>query len=138
MSRQFSLRLPVRFGDCDPAGFVYYPVLFHYFHVGMEEFFAQRCGMKYAALMAEHRLGFPTVKVQTEFPAPIVYGDEIDLTVAVAAVGNSSVTFDYRIVRVRDEAECARSTQVHVCMNLDTRRAVPIPESLRTAFAAGD
>lgn len=134
----FTLRLPVRFGDCDPAGFVYYPVLFHYFHVGMEEFFAQRCGVKYAALMAEQRLGFPTVKVQTEFVAPLMYGDELDLTVTVAAVGRSSVTLNYRIVRVRDEAECALSSQVHVCMDLDSRRAATIPAALRNAFAAGE
>jgi YbgC/YbaW family acyl-CoA thioester hydrolase len=133
----FNLRLPVRFGDCDPAGFVYYPVLYHYFHLGLEEFVAARCAISYARLMAEHRLGFPTVHVESDFAAPLVYGDEFDLGVAVTQMGNSSATFEYRIARASDDAECARSDQVHVCLNLDTRRATPIPDWIRNGFASG-
>lgn len=132
----FTLRLPVRFGDCDPAGFVYYPVLFHYFHIGMEEFFSERCGIKYADLMAEQRIGFPTVRVESDFALPLVYGAEFDLAVKVTSAGNSSATFAYQITRAADCAECARSTQVHVCLDLDTRRATPIPEWLRVKFTS--
>ena len=60
----FSAPITVRFGDCDPAGLVYYPVLFHYCHAAMEEFFAARCGKPYARLTQEERLGFPTVNVR--------------------------------------------------------------------------
>jgi 4-hydroxybenzoyl-CoA thioesterase len=130
----FSTRIGVRFGDCDPAGLVYYPVIFHYFHAAMEEFFAARCGTSYERLMREHRIGFPTVNVRTEFFAPFVYGDEIDLEVSVSRVGVSSAAFEYAARRASDSLLCARSTQVQVAMNLDTRRAVPVPEDLRRAF----
>ncbi|MBC7911107.1 MAG: acyl-CoA thioesterase, partial [Pyrinomonadaceae bacterium] len=43
----FSTRIRVRFGDADPAGLVYYPVIFHYFHIALEEFFAACCGITY-------------------------------------------------------------------------------------------
>ncbi|MCA1633568.1 MAG: hypothetical protein LC802_07595 [Acidobacteria bacterium] len=33
----FSTRITVRFGDTDPAGLVYYPNIFHYFHIALEE-----------------------------------------------------------------------------------------------------
>ena len=131
----FSARITVRFGDVDPAGLVYYPVLFHYFHVAMEEFFAARCGATYARLLAEERVGFPTVNVRAEFFAPVVYGDELDVEVAVARVGRSSVTFVYSASRASDGRLCARSEQVQAAMNLDTRRAVPVPDELRRAFA---
>jgi 4-hydroxybenzoyl-CoA thioesterase len=108
----FSARITVRFGDADPAGLVYYPVIFHYFHVAMEEFFAARCGTSYACLVAEERLGFPTVKVETEFFSPLFYGDEAEVEVSVPRVGTSSVTFEYA-----------------------ARRALPVPENLRRAFA---
>ena len=133
----FSARITVRFGDADPAGLVYYPVLFHYFHVAMEEFFAARRGATYARLVADERVGFPTVNVRAEFFAPVVYGDELDVEVAVARVGRSSVTFVYSARRASDGLLCARSEQVQVAMNLDTRRAVPLPEELRRAFVAG-
>jgi 4-hydroxybenzoyl-CoA thioesterase len=130
----FSTRITVRFGDCDPAGLVYYPVIFHYFHVAMEEFFAARCGTTYERLMREERIGFPTVNVQAEFFAPMVYGDEIEVEVRVARVGDSSATFVYAARRASDATLCARSEQVHVAMALDTRRPVRIPPDLRRAF----
>jgi len=124
----------VRFGDTDPAGLVYYPNLFHYFHIAMEEFFRQRCGLPYHELIASQRIGFPTVNVITEFNHPLVYGDEIEIEVTVAAVGNSSVTLEYRVLRELDGAVCAHSRQTHVTINLDSRRPLAIPESLRKVF----
>lgn len=130
----FFTRIKVRFGDCDPAGLVYYPVIFHYCHVAMEEFFAERCEISYAKLMADERIGFPTVNVQAEFFVPLVYGDDAEVWMSVKSVGRSSVTFDYSIKRASDKALCARSTQVHVAMNLDTGRAVQIPDKYRVVF----
>ena len=130
----FSALIPVRFGDCDPAGIVYYPALFHYCHAAMEEFFAARCGMPYARLVSERRLGFPTVSVRAEFHAPFVYGDVAEVEVWVSAVGRTSATFEYRLRRASDRALCATATHVQVAMSLDERRAVPLPEGLRRAF----
>ena len=130
----FSTRIRVRFGDCDPAGLVYYPVLFHYCHIAMEEFFRERCGIAYHKLMADERIGFPTVNIQAEFFVPLVYGDEAEVEVSIARLGQSSVTFSYSIRRASDGVLCARSTNVQVSMNLDTRRAVPVPERYRQAF----
>jgi len=93
----------------------------------MEEFFAERCGSPYHRVMADDRIGFPTVNVQAEFFIPLVYGDEAEVEVTVSGIGRSSATFVYNIRRVDDGVLCARSTSVHVSMNLDTRRAVPLP-----------
>jgi 4-hydroxybenzoyl-CoA thioesterase len=130
----FSTRIKVRFGDCDPAGLVYYPSIFHYCHVAMEEFFAERCGIGYDKLMADERIGFPTVNAQAEFFAPLVYGDEAEVEVSISRVGRSSVTFEYNVRRANDQTLCARSTQVHVAMSLDKRTAVQIPDKYRRAF----
>ncbi|MBC7932782.1 MAG: acyl-CoA thioesterase [Rubrivivax sp.] len=130
----FSTRIPVRFGDADPAGLVYYPVLLHYCHIAMEEFFAARCGTVYARLLAEERLGFPTVNVRAEFFAPFVYGDEVEVEVWVSRTGRSSATFEYRLRRASDGALCASATLVLVATALDALRPVAIPESLRRAF----
>jgi 4-hydroxybenzoyl-CoA thioesterase len=134
----FSTRIKVRFGDADPAGLVYYPVIFHYFHIALEEFFGARCGISYDRLIAEERLGFPTVKSEAEFFAPLVYGDEVDLEVFVSRVGRSSAVFEYRATRASDGKLCARATNIQVAMNMETRRAVPIPEAYRQAFERED
>jgi acyl-CoA thioester hydrolase len=74
------------------------------------------------------------VNVKAEFFVPIIYGDEIDVEVSVSRVGTSSVTFEYAARRASDGTLYARSTQVQVAMNLDTRRPVAVPEDLRRAF----
>ena len=130
----FSTRITVRFGDTDPAGLVYYPRLFHYLHIAMEEFFAARCAISYDRLMAEERIGFPTVNVRAEFVAPLVYGDVAEVEVSVSRTGRSSATFEYTIRRAADATVCARATLVQVAMHLDRRRAVAVPEELRRAF----
>ena len=130
----FSTRITVRFADCDPAGLVYYPVLFHYCHVAMEEFFAARCGVTYERLLTEERVGFPTVNVQAEFFKPLVYGDVAEVEVFVSRVGKSSATFEYKLRRESDHFLCATVTLVQVAMNLDERRAVAVPERLRQSF----
>ena len=131
----FTTRIKVRFGDADPAGLVYFVNVFHYFHIAMEEFFAARCGITYERLMADERMGFPTVKVEAEFFTPLVYGDEAEVEVSVSRVGKASATFEYSVRRASDGTFCARATNVHVAMNLDARRAVPIPDKYRRAFA---
>jgi 4-hydroxybenzoyl-CoA thioesterase len=130
----FSTRINVRFGDCDPAGLVYYPVLFHYCHAAMEEFFAARCGVDYARLVSVERVGFPTVNARAEFFEPLVYGDVAEVEVWVSRVGRTSVTFEYRLRRASDGHLCASATLVQVSINLDERRAVPVPEHLKLAF----
>ena len=130
----FHTRIKVRFGDADPAGLVYYPVIFHYFHIALEEFFAARCGISYDRLIVDERLGFPTVKAEAEFFVPFVYGDEVDVEIFVSKLGRTSAHFEYRAKRVRDGKLCARATHVQVAMNMDTRRAVPIPDKYREAF----
>src|SRR5688572_11985496 len=97
----------------------------------MEEFFAERCGIPYHRVMAEDRIGFPTVNIQTEFFVPLVYGDEAEVEIAISTIGRSSATFVYSIRRANDGILCARSTNVHVSMNLDTLRAVPLPPRYR-------
>ncbi len=130
----FSTLINVRFGDCDPAGLVYYPVLFHYCHAAMEEFFAARGGRPYARLLEEERVGFPTANVRAEFFVPLVYGDAAEVEVWASSVGRTSVTFEYRLRRASDRTLCATATHVQVCMNLDTRRPVPLTDALRRAF----
>ncbi len=101
----------------------------------MEEFFAARCGFSYDRLMADERVGFPTVNVRAEFFAPFMYGDVAEVEVFVSRVGDSSVTFEYRLRRATDGVLCTSVSLVAVAMNLDERRSVAIPEQCREAFA---
>ena len=132
----FSTSITVRFADCDPVGFVYYPRVLHYCHVCMEEFFAARCGISYQKLLDVERLGFATVKIEAEYFVPLLYGDTAEVELEITDLGRSSARFNYSVKRSDDGVLCARSSQIQVAMDIDKRRAIPLPEKYRAAFSS--
>lgn len=130
----FSTEIEIRFGDTDPAGIVYSPVIFHYLHIALEEFFAARCGTSYAELVRQRRLGFPSVNVRAEFLRPLAYGDRARIEVEVRRIGRSSLALGYTIHRCSDGELAVRAEAVHVCVDLTALRPTPIPENYRQAL----
>jgi 4-hydroxybenzoyl-CoA thioesterase len=130
----FTTRITVAFGDVDSAGLVYYPHLFHYCHIAMERFFKSVCGVSYSDLIRIQRLGFPTVKIDSEFYSPLFYGDEVEVEVVVSAVGTSSVTLEYTLRRISDQTLCVLVTAVQVCMELDQRKSIPLAPPIRESL----
>ena len=127
----FRSLLKIRFGDIDHAGIVYYPRFLHYFHVALEEFFGQQLGIDYPILIDEHRIGLPTVHLQTDFRRPLRYGDQIDVEVSVLKIGTSSITFGYRVFKPGKEEPWIEGHNVAVCLDMDTFKKKDIPDWLR-------
>ena len=129
MSHRFPL--VVRFGDLDPAGIVYYPRYLHFCHVGMEEFFSRAVGIDYPKVLAEHRLGLPSVKTEVEHRRPIRYGDDVELEVEVVRVGASSVEWRDRFWHRGEERPSTEARIVTVCVGIPSFAKTPVPEWLR-------
>jgi 4-hydroxybenzoyl-CoA thioesterase len=130
----YKTTLAVRFGDVDKAGIVYYPRIFHYLHVALEDFFAGHVGIAYHRLIEEEQLGFPTVSDSTDFLNVLRYGDTLDIAVYVSRVGNSSATFEFRVYRTGSDDLLVRSSQVKVAVRMDAWQKVEIPEKYRKIF----
>ncbi len=124
----FRYELPVRFGDVDNAGIVYYPNFFHYFHQAFEELFGDG---EYARILRERRVGFPAVHVETDFRRPLRYGERPVISVECDEIGTSSVTFHYVIAT---DAPCAEARITCATIDLDTFRTIPVPDDLRRLF----
>jgi len=82
--------ITVRFGECDPAGVVYYPRYFDWFHRTMEAWFGEGLGRPYHEVLAEH--GFPSVHAEADYKAPCRAGDQVQVELEVAQLGRASVT----------------------------------------------
>jgi 4-hydroxybenzoyl-CoA thioesterase len=124
----FAKRYRYRFGDIDDAGIGYYPTFFHYFHCAFEDWWSDHLQIDYARLMHERDLGFPAVHVESDFFAPIRYGDEPLVHVGVLRIGGSSVDFGFwmSLEGAEPEVRCrARITTVAVGMGAATKRAIP-------------
>ena len=127
----YTARITIPFADADPAGLVYYPNILHYCHLAMEEFFQEHCGVDYSSLISDERVGFATVHIESDFLAPLVYGDRITVEVTVLQIGNSSLKLGYILKRVQDAVVCARVEQVHVALDLVTKQTQLIPTHIR-------
>ncbi|HET6349579.1 MAG TPA: thioesterase family protein [Candidatus Krumholzibacteria bacterium] len=131
---KFTTELPVRFGEIDQAGVVYYPRFFHYFHQAFEEWFRQALGVSYPDLVLNEGIGFPTVRIESEFLRPLRYGDRARVHIEVMDVGRASLTLRYELVRLPDEVLSARATIKTVAIKNATFSSVSIPDAWRERF----
>lgn len=139
-------RQPVRFGDCDPAGIVYYPRFLHFFHEAMETWFLEALDYPYDEVILGRQIGFPSVHCHADFRVPCKMGDVIAVELRVAKLGRSSIHFDYRVRAFDDPPDddaAVRLTGGTVCVVMDLdpssatfRRSLPIPAELRARIEA--
>ena len=130
----FTYSLPVRFADVDHAGIVYYPRFFHYFHVAFEELWRTRMGAHaYRDLLDKERVGFPAVRSECDFHAPLRFGDTAEIELTIPRLGDKSIEFRYRVTK--DTALCAEGRVTCAVVDLAKFRAIPVPEAIRSLLA---
>ncbi|GAB2559580.1 acyl-CoA thioesterase [Kribbella endophytica] len=74
------------------------------------------------------------VESQCTFKASLAFPDTVDAGLRVAKLGNSSVTYEIGLFRSGDSGAAAVGRFVHVFVDRDNRRPVPLPDELRTAL----
>lgn len=127
--------LPVRFGQVDYAGIMFYPRFFENFHTVFEDMFSARMGVPYDSILRDRRIGFPTVRIETDFRRPFRFGEPMRLVLDVLKLGNSSITFRYRGFN-GDEAEpSVQAIGTVVVLHLDRFETLPIPDDIRAVLA---
>ncbi len=131
----FTYERPVRFADEDHAQIVYYPRFFHFFHVAFEELFSEKFGIPYVDVLGKEKLGFPAVRVENDFKAPLRFGAVADVEVGVERIGKKSITCTYRLTRQKGGELCAAGKVTVAAVNMTDFSAVPIPEKYRVLFA---
>ena len=90
----FHCRQTVSFGDCDPAGIVYYPNIYRWmdasFHAWLREFGG------HAALCARHgAIGIGLMEASAQFRTPLRDGDELLISLDVAEWRRKSIEIRY-------------------------------------------
>ena len=129
MARSFVTERKIRFSHCDPAGIVYFVNFFDMVNAIVEDWFAEAVGFDFEELHIQRRVGFPIVNTGCEFFRPCHLGDRLQLELAIARLGNSSIEFAVT-GRVGGE-EKFRARHKVALMSLDSQRAMPIPQDMR-------
>ena len=127
----FRTSRPLRFGDCDPSGIAYFPSYLNILVGVVEEFFAA-AGAPWKTMIAESRIGTPTVRLDLTFVHPGFHGDMLDFTIAVKRVGRSSLDLEHEVRGLG--GVLWRASQTLVATSLDTHKSIPWPQPLRAAL----
>lgn len=127
----FSKTRILAFGDCDPSGIAYFPSYLDLMVGVMEAFFAE-IGHPWPQMVANQRIGTPTVTLDLTFVRPGFHGDELTFHLHVVAVGGASLDLDHRVER--DGEVLWRAKQRIVATSLETHKAMPWPADLRAAL----
>ena len=134
MAQTFSVEVPIRFSNCDPAGIVYFPEFFDLINSLVEDWFTVGMDASYADLMMRRHIGTPTIDIQCEFLKPCRYGEHLRLDLAVTHIGRSS----FKLTETGTVAgEVRWRTRHALCfLSTETYRPVAIPDAIRKKMAA--
>lgn len=124
---------PVEFAMLDGANIAYYPRIFDLSHRFFEQCWLEMCEISYPDLFNDKRVGFPIVHLESDFIAPMRYGDEVIATIWIDSIGSKSVTWNYKFHNQNDELLWT-SKQVTVCVDIDSMQPQPIPDYLVTGL----
>ena len=100
------VRVQVAWGDCDPAGIVFYPR----FYAWMDQsshLLAREMGVRREDQIPPNpdAVGFPLVASQADYLAPAYMDDLLEVRTWVSRVGRSSLRLRHEIVRLTHDGE---------------------------------
>ncbi len=130
----FNTLIPVRFGDEDHAQVVYYPRYFDYLHQGFEDFFNAHAH-SYRKVVVEDGIGWPVVRADAQFHAPLRFGDVLDLRIWFSHIGKRSLTTSYRGYQTESAKRVISATVTTACIRCADFSTQAIPSTLRDLFA---
>lgn len=92
-------RVVVAWGDCDPAGIIFYPNYFRMFNAATDALF-ETAGFPLQRLIDEFgTVGYPMINTGATFIAPNRFGDELCIQSRIIGWGRSSFQVDHRVFK---------------------------------------
>lgn len=127
-----STEIRVYYADTDHEGVVYYANYLRWFEIGRTEILRQ-CGYDYSGIENKNLI-VPVVEVKCNYNDSARYNDVIIIETYIERIGNSSIKFDYKIIRKKGEKLLAEGYTINVFVDRKTMKSIKIPEELRKAL----
>ncbi len=126
------IELRVYYADTDHEGVVYYANYLRWFEIGRTEILRQH-GYDYLDIEKKDII-VPVVEVKCNYYDSAKYNDVVIIETAIEKIGNSSIKFNYNVIRKIDKKLLAEGYTVNVFVDRKTMKSVKIPEELRKAL----
>ena len=140
-SGYLSIRVQVGWGDCDPAGIVFYP-RFYAWMDSVSHLLAREMGIGRDSMLptATPLLGFPVVATRAEYTAPARMDDVLEVRTWVARVGRTSLSLRHEILRIEPDDQAVpiasgREDRVFIVQDQQGLRARELTPRMRAALA---
>jgi 4-hydroxybenzoyl-CoA thioesterase len=128
----------VEWGDCDPAGIVYFPRFFEYFDACTNALF-EAAGFRKAEMLNHYGLvGIPLVEASAQFYAPASFGDIVVVESRIVEWGKSSFRVEHKLYKgnvLNAEGREKRVWTVRDASSEKGMRGKAIPEEVMARFA---
>jgi 4-hydroxybenzoyl-CoA thioesterase len=105
-------QIHVEWGDCDPAGIVYFPRYFEYFDACTNALFESAGLPKPELLRTYGIMGIPLVEAHARYIAPSSFGDEVLVETRITEWKSSSFRVEHKLYR--GEILAVEATEVRV------------------------
>lgn len=130
----------IEWGDCDPAGIVFYPRYFAMFDRSTALLIERALGVRKIGWRGRYGVvGIPMVDTAARFIVPSRYGDVIGIETRATRLGRTSFDIEHVVRKGETLAIEARETRVWAAVDPDDTsriKGVPLPaelvEALRT------
>lgn len=135
MGHTNSRNVRIEWGDCDPAGIIFYPNYFRIFDHSTAMLFESALGMtKYEMFKKLEFEGWPLIKTQARFLRPTRFGDDCSVSSTIV-FGRTSFDVTHTIT-LKGET-CVEATEKRVWTVRDGSgqlKSHPIPEAVLAKF----
>ena len=137
MSSHFEYERTLLWGECDPAGIIYFPHYARWMNEGIERLLIDRGLHPGREFAPGFRYGLPAVRSVLEYKTPAVVYDRVVHRVTVEKIGRKSITFRHVVTRDGQtlmEAEDTRVWAQHSTHDgkIESRE---IPEDVRSVLS---
>ena len=125
-------KVQVQFGDCDPAGIVFFPNYSRWMDAASLHFFRE-CGVPaWRDLERSHGIvGTPLLEIHTRFLKPATYGDWLEIHTEVEAWRGKVFVQLHRVTRDGELLSEGRETRAFCARLADGKlKAVPVPADI--------
>ena len=97
MTLSNSRTVRIEWGDCDPAGIIFYPRYFEIFDGSTSALFERALGLTKIELLKTYNFsGFPLVRTRARFLQPTRFGDDVTVESKIS-FGHASFEIDHRL-----------------------------------------
>ena len=131
----------IEWGDCDPAGIVFYPRYFAMFDASTTALFEAALGMtKYQFLKRFQAVGYPMLDTAARFLVPTRFGDSVVIETSLSKLGRSSFDVTHRLTKDGELAVECTEKRVWVTRDPDDAERIKsqaIPEEIVSRLRAG-